>query len=543
MVIATLYVWLWQYLPEFTLVSFLHFGAGGIVSIWAYSVLFINAVSAFHYRYWIFPKLEATTPRKKAKYVFAVSTMYEMLEEDLQKTVHSFGKEILDYKAKTFFYLLASKEKRAKKEKLLFEEIFQKVTGEYYQGLKYIPDGHIIPQDGSGKRVAMSKAMAEYIIADIVANGITAEELDDSVLLLMDGDSILLSGTFDEVFHYVLDKQKNIWATTWDNRVFAPGQTMKWVLSVLTRFTKRPFFLSASTTVLTGRGAALRASVLLDPEFIMLLGRDHIDYLGPLQIIQNWLHSIFSFIPFSPSQRIEMKTGDDKSTMHYILSKGGEVIFIPTVYCLCIERIPEYKIENKYSKEENTYRKIVNALGGGIVRVMLRLSQNMMRGAYRELSQPVVNIGWMRKLVYFDQLYGFWRPLFIFGTMSGLYSVYGLVILAGFAYYLLFSRIFGIIIKESIRGGYSYTFFEGVIWWMSLPMRAMFLVIEQYTLPIIKIYGWLNIDISTWNRVSDDSEMSVSRETRILRSVLTIALTILIICLGYETGITIQQFF
>jgi hypothetical protein len=127
--------------------------------------------------------------------------------------------------------------------------------------------------------------------------------------------------------------------------------------------------------------------------------------------------------------------------------------------------------------------------------------------------------------------------------MSGLYSVYGLVILAGFAYYLLFSRIFGIIIKESIRGGYSYIFFEGVIWWMSLPMRAVFLVIEQYTLPIIKIYGLVNIDISSWNRVSDESEMPVSRETRTLRTILTIAITILIVLLGYETGITIQQIF
>src|SRR5690606_34958711 len=78
--------------------------------------------------------------------------------------------------------------------------------------------------------------------------------------------------------------------------------------------------LSKRVTTLTGRMSVFRASVVTHPDFIATIENDHLDH-GRLG-------------------RFRFLTGDDKSSLFWVMKRGYEQIYVPDVKVLTIEDAP-----------------------------------------------------------------------------------------------------------------------------------------------------------------------------------------------------------
>ncbi|WP_434361174.1 glycosyltransferase family 2 protein [Parasalinivibrio latis] len=303
---------------------------------------------------------------------------------------------------------------------------------------------HVIWQDGSGKRGTMADALT-----------LLAEEKEvskDSILILMDGDTVIPEGTLEKVSGFLM-RFHDLGAVTTHNQATVKGSsiTRQWYRQ---RMSLRHFYmcslsLSYRVLVLTGRFSAFRASLALSSDFIENLRYDY---------IKHWRYG-----------QIRLLTGDDKSTWFYVLKNQWKMLYLPDWKVTCME-------------EEPTHNFFTTS-----VQLMTRWYGNMLRSNLRALSLSPQRLGWFLWLCLWDQRISMWTTL-IGPTLALVASLYlGPSMFVAYLIWVIVSRGLNVLLI-SIQSGVFHPIFVVLLWY------------EQVFGSLIKIYLFFHPNLQNWTR-------------------------------------------
>lgn len=236
-------------------------------------------------------------------------------------------------------------------------------------------------QDGTGKRSAMADALEK--LRDL---GVPP----DCPGILMDGDTLVQPGLIRATAPILLHHPK-VGALTVDNTPLVAGRMIdrEWYRL---RMAQRHVYMcsmavSERVLVLTGRWSMFRTQILMDPAFAANLREDvlHHPRLG----------------------RIQMLTGDDKSTWRYVIERGWHITYVPDQVIYCLESLPGKGF-------------FTDTIG-----LQKRWFGNMVRGGAKAVALGPKRLGWFTYLALFDQKLSMWTPLLglvFFGAAGLLYD-------------------------------------------------------------------------------------------------------------------------
>lgn len=338
----------------------------GALGIWRYSWGGIHFVRSAYYRRRLFPRWRES----------AAALPVEALPSHIVVLVTSFR---IDSESSTRVYRAAIREAAAcgrratviasiveSADERLIRRVFEIVDPPRSVDLRFVRIA------GTGKRDALALAF----------NAISRMRLpSDAVVAVVDGDSILPEGgLLDCAALFPLRPRMGALTTDEISEVegegFAAHLYRRWYEL---RFAQRHLLMGSMglanrVLTLTGRFSMFRADIVTDPRFIARVQHDSIDHwrLG----------------------RIDLLTGDDKSTWFHLLSEGWEMAYVPDVLVLTIERPPG---EEFFS---------------GATRLMSRWFGNMLRTNARARRISPKTIGLFVWWSLLDQRISMWTSLF-----------------------------------------------------------------------------------------------------------------------------------
>jgi glycosyltransferase Alg8 len=170
-----------------------------------------------------------------------------------------------------------------------------------------------IRQNQPGKRMAIGLVMRA-----IIRSGPDPDDL----ILFMDGDSILGSGTLARCCGmFGADPELQALTTDEDVVVYGPRWMQRWLDLRFTqrRLAMQSHVMSDRVLTLTGRMSMFRARHVVNEGFVRTIEADHLDH---------WLWGRFRFL-----------SGDDKSTWYYLLSRGAKMGYVPDACVTTVEII------------------------------------------------------------------------------------------------------------------------------------------------------------------------------------------------------------
>ena len=224
----------------------------------------------------------------------------------------------------------------------------------------------IIRQNVDGKRMAIGlvlRAMSRACVPD------------DDIVVFMDGDFIMASNAVRSclpLFNLYPDLQ----AVTTDEDVVA--EAPRWMQSMLSmRFAQRRMAmqshaLSGRVLTLTGRMSVFRVKHVKTLEFIRVLEADYLDH---------WLWGSFRFL-----------SGDDKSTLYYMLKHGARLLYVPDSVGYTVEVVEG----NGINRMVQNYR---------------RWSGNMLRNGSRVIALGPKRVPFFIWWCFVDQRIAMWTML------------------------------------------------------------------------------------------------------------------------------------
>ena len=224
----------------------------------------------------------------------------------------------------------------------------------------------IIRQNVGGKRMAIGLVLRAMSRANVP---------DDDIVVFMDGDFIMESNAVRAclpLFKLYPDLQ----AVTTDEDVIA--EAPQWMQSMLSmRFAQRRMAmqshaLSGRVLTLTGRMSVFRVKHVKTLEFIRLLEADYLDH---------WLWGSFRFL-----------SGDDKSTLYYMLKHGARLLYVPDAMGYTVEVVE----------------------GSGVNRMVQnyrRWSGNMLRNGARVIALGPKRVPFFIWWCFVDQRIAMWTML------------------------------------------------------------------------------------------------------------------------------------
>lgn len=281
----------------------------GGLAIWRYSWGLTHYLRSLYYRKILFPKWRKTvrgnTDALMPSKIYLVMTSFRIETETSCQVVRAAVEEAINCGVETT--IIASIVELA--DEFLYKEIFNSFNPPPHVTLK------IVRIAGTGKR-------------DALAQGFRAVSRDmppaDAVVAVIDGDSMLSAGLLRQStpFFKLLPE---IGALTTDEECILEGHSQLMKSWHDMRFAQRQIVMSslaASKRVmtLTGRMSIFRADVITHPEFIHHMTNDHLDH---------WRLGRFKFL-----------TGDDKSSLYWLLERGYAQIYLPDVIVETIEDPP-----------------------------------------------------------------------------------------------------------------------------------------------------------------------------------------------------------
>ncbi|MGI1663659.1 glycosyltransferase [Palleronia sp. KMU-117] len=170
-----------------------------------------------------------------------------------------------------------------------------------------------IRQNQPGKRMAIGLVMRA-----IIRSGPDPDDL----IVFMDGDSILGSGTLARCCAmFGADPELQALTTDEEVVVYGPRWMQRWLDLRFTqrRLAMQSHVLSDRVLTLTGRMSMFRARHIVNEGFVRTIEADHLDH---------WLWGRFRFL-----------SGDDKSTWYYLLARGAKMGYVPDACVATVEII------------------------------------------------------------------------------------------------------------------------------------------------------------------------------------------------------------
>ncbi len=241
------------------------------------------------------------------------------------------------------------------------------------------------------------------------------------------------------------------------------------------RFTQRQMMMSSMglsrrVLTLTGRMSVFRADLATDPAFIRQVQSDYLDHwrLG----------------------RVDFLTGDDKSTWFWLLKNGYQMLYLPDVQTVSMERQP------------------LPGFVASAVTLMIRWFGNMMRTNGRALALPVTLIGPFTWWSILDQRVSVWTTLAgPLGILLTAILVNPAILPAYIAWLMATRYVFCILLSLFRKGGFP----------ISYPFLLYF---GQIVGAAVKSYVMFRLDRQRWTRQASGVEKApaAARLGRLLSS-------------------------
>lgn len=340
---------------------------------------------------------------------------------------------------------------------------------------------HCVLQDGTGKRSAMAAGLRE-IARRAWPPG--------SVLVLMDGDTILTAGSLSRTCA-VLMARPDVGAVTTDNLPLVRGHsvTREWYRLRLAHRDSLmcSMSLSGRVLVLTGRFSAFRADIATSAEFIDAITADTIRHgrLGDIRMV----------------------TGDDKSTWFAVLRHGWKMLYVPDVAVLNVEELPG------------------RSLWRSSISLMSRWYGNMVRNNGRAIRLGPGRVGWFTWTSLVDQRISPWTSLV--GVTAVLFAcmVWSGSSLPCYVAWVLLSRLA----------------ICGIYWVTTGRFHALFpliLYVHQVLGAAIKIYMFFHPDRQGWNRQKLRGAGQPGRRSWLLSDVyMAVAVSAFVLSVAVSVGV------
>ncbi len=306
---------------------------------------------------------------------------------------------------------------------------------------------------GTGKRDALAKGL----------RGIAAQAPSwRDVVIFVDGDSCIPDDIVAQSAPWFCDTR--IGALTTDEQAEIPDAPAFADWFAL-RFTQRHVLMSSMALAgrvltLTGRMSVFRADLATDPGFIAQVHTDHLDHwrLG----------------------RVNFLTGDDKSTWFWLLRKGYQMVYLPDVQTLSMERQP------------------LPGFVASATTLMVRWYGNMMRTNGRALALSPSRIGVFTWWSLLDQRLTIWTTLAGPVGVGLTAALNGPGVLVVYLAWVMFTRYVLCLALSLVRG-------------TGFPIRTVFLLyFGQIMGAAVKSFVLFRLDRQRWTRQASGSRRAVT---------------------------------
>lgn len=411
----------------------------GVIGLWRYSWAAINFSRATWYQLVAYPRLrhraEAAYQGRAARaHAYFLATSY-MIEPEVTTRVYQsiFAAAAQSAGGAT---VVASVVDGA--DLRLVRSIFALMRTDM-SGVRLIVDQ--VP--GTGKRDALAKSLR-------VITGQAPSWRD--IVIFVDGDSCVPIDVVARSAPFFCDPA--VGALTTDESVEIEDTPLFRDWFAL-RFTQRQMMMSSMglgrrVLTLTGRMSVFRADLATDPGFIRQVQSDYLDHwrLG----------------------RVDFLTGDDKSTWFWLLKNGYQMLYLPDVQTVSMERQP------------------LPGFVDSAVTLMIRWFGNMMRTNGRALELPALRIGAFTWWSLLDQRVSVWTTLA--GPLGVLLTaiLVGPAILPAYLAWLMATRYVFCTVLSLFRGG-------------GFPISYPFLLyFSQIVGAAVKSFVMFRLDRQRWTR-------------------------------------------
>jgi len=305
---------------------------------------------------------------------------------------------------------------------------------------------------GTGKRDALAAGYR------VVAN--SPVTLARSVVAVIDGDSIITPGLLTKCSRlFGLDPE--LGGLTTDEDAQLPKEPEKIHEHVYSQWYKMRFAqrnismssisLSDRVLTLTGRMSMMRANIVAEKDFVNTVQLDYINH---------WRLGTFGFL-----------TGDDKSSLYYIMKSGWKMLYVPDVMVYTVEEIVN----------ENFFK--------GSLTLMHRWFGNQYRTNSRQLNitnarAVVQTYPWYAMI---DQRITRWTtPYGFFIAVLGSFS-WGAYMFFAYIWWIMLTRLLMIFLYRMSRDNIH-------------PSWAFLLYYNQLIGSFVKIYIWNHLYKQSWTR-------------------------------------------
>jgi glycosyltransferase Alg8 len=270
----------------------------------------------------------------------------------------------------------------------------------------------------------------------------------DSALMVVDGDTLLQPGCLARSLPFLKLHPEVGGITTDEDCVVDNGPVLQAWHRL--RFAQRHLLmssmgLSGRLLVLTGRMSIFRGAIASDPGFIEAVEADFIDHwrLGRLQLL----------------------TGEDKSTWFWLLNAGYRMLYLPDVQVITVEHPP-----SRWLLPAST-------------QLMLRWFGNMLRISFRAIALGPRHVGLFTWWCLIDQRVSMWTPLV--GPLVALFFALGKSVLFLYTYLLWvgFTRLIQALtllsVRPTISGLYPLLIYFGQVYGALLKTYILFRLDRQ----------------------------------------------------------------
>lgn len=420
----------------------------GALAAWRYSWGLVNFARSLVYRKLVFPRwrgvVEANADVLMPSQIYLLMTVFKIKSETVIRTVSAMVREASACGVPVT--IVASLVEL--QDEFLFKTVFEGCNPPHSVRLK------IVRVPGTGKR-------------DGLAHGFRAISRDmpapDAVVAVLDADTVLLPGVLRRCAPF-FGLRPGMGALTTDEHCEVAGSELMREWHQM-RFAQRQIYMSSVSLsrrvmTLTGRMSMFRAEIVTHPDFIRHMTEDYLDHrrLG----------------------RFKFLTGDDKSSLYWVMRRGYEQIYVPDTAVLTLE--------------DATHPRFVR----DSTQLMLRWFGNMLRTNSRILRLGPARMPFFVWWSFVDQRISMWTSLSgpVFTAM--LSTVYGPVVVAYYAVWVLFVRGLMSVILLSARNRISW--------------RYPFLLYYSHIYgSLIKTWVLFRLDRQSWTRQKTKLQRNMSR--------------------------------
>jgi glycosyltransferase Alg8 len=451
----------------------------GLIAAWRYGWGITNFIRSMIYRKFVFPRWrrkaerggEGLLPSK----MYILMTVYRIDIETASRAIRAAMQEAAGCGVPVT--LVASVVEA--QDEFLFKSIFESMNLPERVELK------IVRIPGTGKR-------------DGLAQGFRAISRDlpppDAVVAVMDGDTILLPGVLNKCTPF-FKLFPRLGALTTDEFCHVRGtKTMREWHDM--RFAQRHILMSSislskRTMTLTGRMSMFRAYIVTHPDFISHMTQDYLNH---------WRLGKFRFL-----------TGDDKSSLYWVLSRGYQQIYVPDAAVLTLEDPP-----SPHFLVAST-------------QLMRRWFGNMLRTNSRILALGPTRMPFFVWWAFLDQRISMWTSLSgpTFAVM--LAFKYGTIFIAYYFVWVFFVRWVMTLMIMTARNKVSW--------------RYPFLLYYSHVYgSLIKVWAMFRLDQQSWTRQKTKLARGLSRSTMLWNrwsshAMHAAAIVIFICAIGYASQV------